>query len=131
MRKTFRGVVFSGVGEGEFFINLYAENLRRILGFTPYPGTLNLRVIDDADEFNRALVKQRPKVVEPPKVEGIRLGRVLAYPAALNWTVEVYIVRPEITIYRSDVAEVIADVRLRDLLNLADGSQVEIGLGDP
>ncbi|MGC9210132.1 MAG: DUF120 domain-containing protein [Acidilobus sp.] len=131
MRKTFKAIVFSGVGEGEFFVNLYAESIRRTLGFTPYPGTLNLRVEDDVNEFNRTLRELEPRVIEPPQIKGMRLGRVLAYPAVLNWTVEVYIVRPEITIYREDVAEVIAEVRLRDLMNLVDGSRVEIGLGDP
>jgi len=61
----------------------------------------------------------------------MRLGKVLAYPALLNWTIEVYLVRPEITVYKGDVVEVIAEVRLRDLLNLNDGSEVLITIGDP
>ncbi len=131
MKKSFRGVVFSGVGEGEFFVNLYAEGIRRALGLNPYPGTLNVRVADDVEGFNSALRGMDPIVIEPPRVKGMRLGRVMAYPAVLNWTVDVYIVRPEITVYRGDVAEIVSDVRLRDLLNLTDGSVVEIGLGDP
>jgi Domain of unknown function DUF120. len=34
-------------------------------------------------------------------------------------------------VYKGDVVEVIAEVRLRDLLNLNDGSEVLITIGDP
>ena len=131
MKRSFRGVVFSGVGEGEFFVNLYAERIRAALGFTPYPGTLNLRIIDDVDGFNGALRALDPIILDPPNVSSMRLGKVFAYPALLNWTVDVYIVRPEITVYKGDVAEVISEYRLRDLLNLVDGSVVELSLADP
>ncbi len=131
MKRSFRGVVFSGVGEGEFFVNLYAERIRAVLGFTPYPGTLNIRITEDAEGFNSALGALDPITLDPPVIEGMRLGRVLAYPAVLNWTVDVYIVRPEITVYKGGVAEVISEYRLRDLLNLVDGSIVEVSLADP
>jgi riboflavin kinase len=131
VKSTYKGIVFSGVGEGEFFVNLYAENIKRALGIVPYPGTLNLRIKDDVKSFNDSLRSLRPIVIEPPKVKDVKLGKVLAYPALLNWTVEVYLVRPEITVYKGDVVEVIAEVRLRDLLNLNDGSEVLITIGDP
>ena len=123
--------MFSGLGEGEFFVNLYARNIRSALGITPYPGTLNLRLVEGVNEYVRVLGNLRPIVIEPPKIPGVVLGRVYAYPALLNSTVPVFIVRPEITAYKSDVVEVIAEVRLRDLLNLEDGDVVNISIEDP
>ena len=129
--KTFQAVVFSGLGEGEFFVNLYARNIRSALGITPYPGTLNLRLVGDPGEYLRALVRLRPTVIEPPAIPGARLGRVYAYPALLDSAVPVFIVRPEITTYKPDVIEVVAEARLRDLLNLNDGSVVSVSIEDP
>ena len=123
--------MFSGLGEGEFFVNLYAKNIRSALGITPYPGTLNLRLVEGSDEYLRVLGNLRPVVIEPPRIPGIALGRVYAYPALLNSTVPVFIVRPEITAYKPDVVEVVAEVRLRDLLGLEDGDIVSIGIEDP
>ncbi len=132
-KREFKAIVFSGLGEGEFYVNLYARSLRTALGFTPYPGTLNLRIVsrDDVRGYLDELKGLRPLVIEPPKIQGVTLGKVLAYPATLNATVPVYIVRPELTTYKDDVIEVISEVRLRDLLNLSDGSEVLISVGDP
>ncbi len=130
MAKDFKGVVFSGIGEGEIFVSLYAKNIKAKLNINPYPGTLNIKILNNIDEFNAALSRLNPIVIEPPEIPGTKLGRVLAYPAVLNYTVNVFIVRPEITVYKRNVAEVIAEVRLRDELNLSDGSEVTISLPD-
>ncbi len=47
---TFRGTLFTGLGEGGYYISLegYAKNLAKGLGFVPYPGTLNLRLTSEA-----------------------------------------------------------------------------------
>jgi len=67
VKSTYKGIVFSGVGEGEFFVNLYADNIKRTLGIVPYPGTLNLRIKDNVESFNESLRSLRPIVIEPPK----------------------------------------------------------------
>lgn len=132
LKVNIKARVFSGLGEGEFFVNLYAKNIRKALGFTPFPGTLNLKVEElYVDALSNTLSRIDPIIIEPPMVPGMRLGRVLAYPALLNCTVKVFIVRPEITVYKSDVIELIAEVKLRDLLNLTDGSEVLVTIETP
>jgi len=126
--KPFEAEVFSGVGEGEFYVSIYAKEIRRRLGITPYPGTLNTRIICDVEAFNRCLGKMEPVILEPPRIPGAKLAPVKAYPAWLEGY-PVWIVRPDITIYKEDVAEIIADKHLRSLLNLEDGSRVRIVLG--
>ncbi len=41
-----KGKVFSGLGEGKYYVSLqgYKKQFEEKLGFTPYPGTLNLRI---------------------------------------------------------------------------------------
>ncbi len=123
---TVRGTVFSGLGEGEFYVNLYARNIRRALGFTPFPGTLNIRIMPSyVDLLNERLRELKPVIVEPPRMEGIRLGRVYIFNAVLC-DETVYIVRPEITVYKGDVVEIISKNYLRKKYKLEDGKIVEI-----
>jgi riboflavin kinase len=132
LKVSIKAKVFSGLGEGEFFVNLYTKNIRKALNIVPYPGTLNLRVEEPyVNPLAEALSRLTPIVIEPPQLSNARLGRVLAYPAILNFEVNVFIVRPEITIYRKDVVEVISEQRLRDLLGLEDGSEVTLSLEVP
>jgi CTP-dependent riboflavin kinase len=56
----------------------------------------------------------------------VRLGAVHAYPAEVEgyFNPSVFIVRPVITIYKSDVVELIADTSLRETLNIRDGQTI-------
>jgi riboflavin kinase len=126
----FEGVVFSGVGEGAFYVSLYSRRFLEKLGFKPYPGTLNLRLLADVDAFNQCLSKANPIIVEPPVIPGVRLGVVYVYPVEIQgyFNPHTFMVRPQITVYRGDVAELIADVSLREELGLDDGSKVRFRL---
>lgn len=68
-----------------------------------------------------------PVWVDPPEIPGTRLGGVKVYRAILMG-VESWIVRPDITFYRDDVAEFIATVYLRKRLGLRDGDIVEFSV---
>jgi len=124
-RRPIRGVVFSGVGEGEFYVSIYGREFRRVLGLVPYPGTLNVRVIeDDLEEYKRCIAAVKPKIVPPPRLEGVKLAHVKAYPSIIGG-IKAWIVRPDITVYKEDVAEFVSDKYLRGALNLEDGDIVE------
>ncbi len=38
------GRVIRGLGEGAYYVKLYSEEIKKILGKDPYPGTINLKV---------------------------------------------------------------------------------------
>ena len=118
------GSVFTGRGEGEFYVNLYSRNFRRTLGISPYPGTLNLRLTRDSVKVMEEIISRPVKVVEPP-MEGF--GRVYVWPGFIKCT-RVFVIRPEKTIYRIDVVELIADVSLRELFNLRDGDVLRVAV---
>ncbi|MCE4624794.1 MAG: CTP-dependent riboflavin kinase [Desulfurococcales archaeon] len=126
--RGFPGQVFSGRGEGSFYVSIYAKMFRKALGFTPYPGTLNIRLAPKyVDVFNDCLRLVPKIIVNPPPVEGAKLARVVVYPLYVNG-LPAYGVKPEITVYKGDVVEVISDKYLRETLRLRDGDTVYVSL---
>ena len=130
--ERFSGVVFSGRGEGSFYVSIYSKNFRRVLGFNPYPGTLNVRIIDErlVGYYSNCIRMVKPIRVEPPNIPGSRLGGVLIY-RAIFMGLESWIVRPDITFYKDDVVEFISPISLRRRFGLSDGDKVWFALETP
>ncbi len=121
-----RGRVFTGLGEGEFYVNLYARQFEKALGYKPFPGTLNIRLVPESvEEWRKTLASHNCVVVDPPSIPGARLARVKCYEAVLKG-IRVHIVVPDISAYDESVVEVIAPENLREKLSLKDGDLVEI-----
>lgn len=113
-----KGRVVPGLGEGGFYVEKYAEEFEKALGFKPFPGTLNIEIT------NSALPLHECKGVEvKPPAPGY--GSVVAYEACLN-SVKVYIIKPLMTKHSSQVIEVISPIKLREVLGLKNGDVVEI-----
>lgn len=121
MLRVLRGKVFSGTGEGARYVNLYSEQLSRILSSRPYPGTLNI-LLESC--FYELIDTNRLTVIPPPKPG---LGEVYAYPGRLMG-IPVLLVKPAITKHGCRVVEVVSCVNLRKELELKDGDVVEIVL---
>ena len=53
-----KGKVFSGIGKGRYYVGHeeYQKRFRERLGYSPYPGTLNVKIEDGkmVEELNRA-----------------------------------------------------------------------------
>lgn len=121
------GRVISGLGEGAFYISLegYRRAIEEKLGFTPFPGTLNIKLDPQYLPYRRYL-DGLPGIVIPGFTNGLRTyGGVKAFKAKING-VEGAVVMPERTHHPTDVIEIIAPVKLRDALNLKDGDIVEV-----
>lgn len=118
------GEVISGLGEGAYYVKHYSELINEYLGFDPYPGTLNLRVLFPKTIFD-ALYKVKPVVIPGFVKEGRTFGDVKAYRVKING-IDGAIVIPSRTIHPPRIAEVIAPVCLREALGLRDGDRVRI-----
>jgi riboflavin kinase len=121
------GVVVSGLSEGAFYISLegYKRVMEELLGFVPYPGTLNIKLDPQSLPYRRYL-ESLPGILIPGFTNGMRTyGAVRAFRARLRG-VEGAVVIPERTHHPTDVIEVVAPVKLRDVLGLKDGDKVEI-----
>jgi riboflavin kinase len=124
-RICLAGRVVSGRGEGEFYINLYAREFERVLGFRPYPGTLNIRLEEGSARLRERVTRGlKPRIVHPPR--GLRgLADVLCYPAILEG-LDVYVVEPQVEGYDKNLLELVAPFSLREKLGLRDGDRVKV-----
>ncbi|MCE4612001.1 MAG: CTP-dependent riboflavin kinase [Desulfurococcales archaeon] len=123
--EPFKGTVFSGIGEGGFYVSIYSKGFRHTLGITPYPGTLNVRVDgSQVDRLKKCLNEVGGVRVDPPPLPDAKLAPVLVYPARIGH-VDAFIVKPQITVYKDDVVEFISEVYIRGALKLQDGDKVE------
>jgi len=117
-----KGKVFSGGGTGSLFVNLpwARKQFRTVLGFNPYPGTLNLRMSGtDIAELRHAT---RGIKIESPK--GFYGGR--CFEALVLNRVRGAVVVPDVPGYPSDVLEILAPINLREELGLKDGMELTV-----
>jgi riboflavin kinase len=128
---TLTGEVTSGMGEGRHYITLpgYMEQFRDRLGYEPFAGTLN---VDLTEESVRA--RSRLNALEPVTIEGWEddertYGPAFCYPATVTAGQSyepAHVIAPERTHHGDDHLELIAPDRLRDELDLTDGSEVTV-----
>ena len=126
---TLEGVLFTGLGEGAYYITRdgYRKQFIEKLGFDPYPGTLNLKLTADYDVKTRAELESYPAIeVQGFKGETRTFGPVRCYPVIINNKVKGAVVGAIRSHYDSSVIEVIAPYFLRDKLKLKDGHKVKI-----
>ena len=126
---TFEGIVFSGLGEGAYYIGKekYRKQFMEKLGFDPYPGTLNLKLKTDYDIKARTELEGYPAVeVEGFKNEDRTFGPVKCYPVILENKVKGALISALRSHYDVSVVEIIAPVFLRKQLGLKDGHKVKV-----
>lgn len=124
-----RGVAFSGLGEGKYYISRapYFKEITSKLGFKPFHGTLNLRInTNDIDRLD--LIRGSwPIIIKGFEEEGRRFGDVLCYPLKIpKITANVAGIIPRRSHYGSNILELISDVYLREVLDIADGDEVVV-----
>ncbi|WP_240931377.1 CTP-dependent riboflavin kinase [Acidianus sulfidivorans] len=124
-----KGRVTSGLGEGKIFLSIpyYVESFKKFLGFTPYPGTLNIVIYDKASFENRLLLDATKCITIPEYREEKRvLGAVKVFPATINQIQPAAIVIPLRTTHPKSVIEIVSPYYIREKLNLKDGDEVVI-----
>jgi riboflavin kinase len=126
---TLEGTVFTGLGEGAYYIGKehYRKQFIEKLGFEPYPGTLNLKLTGDYDIKARTELEAYPAIeVEGFKNEDRTFGTVKCYPVLIGNRVKGALITALRSHYDVSVLEIIAPVCLRKQLNLKDGNKVKV-----
>jgi riboflavin kinase len=122
------GEVFSGLGEGRYYMQIqgYKEQFKSKLGFTPFPGTLNLRLKTDEDiKLKQKLQEHRGILIEGFEDENRTFGSAKCFPAEIEGT-EGAVVIPARSHYSLDTLEFIAPVKIREKAGLKDGDIVTV-----
>lgn len=131
---TLEGTVFTGLGEGAYYISKehYKKQFAEKLGFIPYPGTLNLKLTTEYDLKTRSELDAYPAIeVQGFKNENRTFGVVKCYPATIGNKIKGALIFALRSHYDSSVLEVIAPVCIRKRLNLKDGYKVKVEVNFP
>lgn len=126
---TLEGTVFTGFGEGAYYISRgsYRKQFIEKLGVDPYPGTLNLKLVTDYDIKARNELEAYPGVeIEGFKDEDRTFGSVNCYPVIIENAVKGALILALRSHYDASVLEIIAPVPLRRQLKLKEGQKVKV-----
>ena len=120
------GIVTTGLGQGAQFMTIpwVRDAVRRLIGFDPYPGTLNVKLLDAGVVAAWRQIEGRSalRLAPPPPEEcGARLFRVTVAP-----DIAAAIVVPDEARHAGDLLELIAPIHVRSRLGLRDGDHVTV-----
>ena len=122
---SFRGRVYTGKGEGKKFVTLpwVEKQIKEKLNFTPYGGTLNIRLNGESAALKKKLGKA-PRLEIVPEKGYCKATMIRAKITGL----ECAIIIPQVPAYPHDVMEVISPFFLCQCLHLSDGSEAAVTL---
>jgi riboflavin kinase len=127
-----RGRLSRGLEEGGYYLRQpgYSKQFSDILGYRPFPGTLNL-VLSDADSVNAkgALVRSEGMRVAGFRREGRNFGGARLFPCELRAggrKAGCAIVVPDKTHHGGNIVELVARENLRKSLRLREGQALEV-----
>ncbi|TQD26769.1 winged helix-turn-helix domain-containing protein/riboflavin kinase [Methanolobus vulcani] len=126
------GEVITGLGEGQYYIakDGYMSQFRDKLDFKPFPGTLNVRLNGES-----AQIRDNMDLIQPIIINGFNdgersFGGVKCYPIEIEGIKSAVII-PDRTHYPADLLEIIAPVKLREVLRIHDGDEVKVVVKNP
>ncbi|MCI4372695.1 MAG: DUF120 domain-containing protein [Thermoplasmata archaeon] len=127
-RLSFTGKVASGLGEGRYYLSQpgYLVQFSERLGYTPYPGTLNVRLTAEALRKSSLVSDWSGLRIDGFQASGRTFGGATCFAARMNGRA-CHLIHPDRTHYK-DVVEFVAADCLRDKLHLKDGDSVTIDL---
>ena len=133
-RIAIRGRVVTGLGEGRYYISRegYRKAFGRLLGFDPYPGTLNVEVEPIDREKVAELKDMDGLMIQEFQSEGRTFGAVKCFRAEVRTNhpqaqIEAAAIFP-LRSHHVNVLELISPHGLREKLGLADGTEVQVTL---
>ncbi len=120
------GRVVQGMGEGSYYMGQpgYLGQFKRELGFTPYPGTLDIKLEKNSAELGEMLARSPSKQVSGFKTSERTFGPVKFFPARLR-KLKVALILP-LRSHHAEIVELIAQQNLRRALGLKDGDLVRV-----
>jgi len=131
-RLDMEGTVISGIGEGQYYIDLpgYREQFEEALQMVPFPGTLNLQLTRKSMPLRERLGEMQAIQVRGFSDGNRTYGGGRCHPVMIG-DIRAAIVIPDRSHYPEDLIELIAPVNLREALALKDGDLLTIRVMPP
>lgn len=127
----FEGSVVSGMGEGAYYMSLegYRRQFKDKLGYEPYPGTLNVRLVDQLYMNARRELGRHPSIFVDGFSDSTRTyGWVKCYRAIINDGAvdNAAVLVLERTHYDDRMLEVIAPVSIKQATGIKNGDRIKV-----
>ncbi len=125
------GKVVGGVKQAACFTRLdwVQEQCCDKLGFRPYPGTLNLEISEQSLSELEELRRERGVELVPPDPS---FCAAKTLPLTIEGVTGAMIVPSEdVNVHKKNIIEILAPLRLKDALNIGDGSRVTVKIKKP
>jgi len=123
------GKVTSGMGEGGYYVKIYSGKFRKMLGFAPFPGTLNIKV-DPASK--KVFLAGSEQITIPEfRTKTRTFGVVHCYKVRIGKSVKGALIAPVRARHPENIAELIAPINLRRKFSLMDGSEISVERDGP
>ena len=121
------GTIESGLGEGRYYLSIrgYAKQFKERLGFTPYPGTLNVKLDDESAAARVRLNNLTPTYISSFKTSNRTYGGIRCYAAAIDGINGALIV-PDRSHYHNEIIETVAPVSIKQSLHINNGDVVTV-----
>ena len=121
------GTVVSGLGEGRYYMSLpeYRRQFLDLLGFEPYPGTLNVKLAPASMQAKKKIDTLEWITIRGFTSDNRTFGDARALPCRIG-EIQCAIIVPGRSHYPDDILEIIAPIALRRTLSLDDGSYVTV-----
>jgi riboflavin kinase, archaea type len=130
---NFNGVLVSGMGEGKYYMSLegYRKQFLRRIGYIPFPGTLNIKLIDSLSLENRAKIDSfRYQLIDGFHDSERTYGWVKCYPVIINGNknIRLDLLILERTHHDKNMLEIISPINIKKVLRLKNGNNVKISM---
>jgi riboflavin kinase, archaea type len=128
---AFEGNVISGMGEGAYYMSLdgYRKQFKDKLGYSPYPGTLNVKLVDQVYMNARRELGKFPSIfIEGFSDKTRTYGWAKCYLANINNNAikNAAILVLERTHYDDSMLEVIAPCSIKNSIGVRNGDRISI-----
>ena len=122
-----RGTIRSGLGEGKYYLSMkgYRNQIIEKIGFDPYLGTLNIRLLDSEVWKRKMLSEMKPIIILGFKENERTFGDLYAYMAKID-QIECAIIVPLRTHHGQEIIELISREYLRKKLSKKDGDEITV-----
>lgn len=131
------GTITTGMGDAKKFLSLtgYLDQFQSLLGYEPFPGTLNVTLNTSSTILKSNLPELTPLLINEWTDGDRTYGSATCYPAILTKptsgkTLPVHVILPDKTRHGEEQLELLSPVNLRKTLSLNDTDELHISVHD-